>query len=221
MALSSTRDGAVTVGEIITGAMQKLSILKGGETAETEDSAVGLKNLRRMVRTWAAMGVRMWLTDEEVVTLDTDTASYALDPRYLEISAGFIRSGSNDTPLNLYTREQYNRLPDKTASGDPFTVFVDRQLTATTAYVYPVPTSAGNYLRLTGKRAILDPTTLSEDLEVPPEWEETIVYNLAVRMAPDFEVTPRADVVQMAQYLYSVLEGQDRQGSIKFVIRAS
>jgi len=219
MSLSSTRDGAVTVGEMITAALQKLSVIVGGETATAEDSAIGLANLRRMVRTWSVQGVRMWLTDEEVVTLTTDAASYTLDPRYLEISDGFRRSGTNDTPLRLFTREEYNRLPDKTTSGAPFAVFIDRQLATTKAFVYPVPTGAGDYLYLTGKRAILDPTALSEDLEIPAEWEETIVYNLAVRMAPEFEATPRADVVNIAIELYAILAGQDRQGSIRFVIR--
>lgn len=215
MALSATRDGTETVGTLVTDALIKLHVLVGGETASTEDSAVGISNLRRMLRTWAARGIRLWLNEQQTVTLAADTATYTLDPRTLEVfePGAYLRSGTTDTPVRVISREEYNRLPNKTASGDPFLVFIDRTRTSTTATVYPVPSAVGDTISLPTKRQIFDVTALSEEMEVPPEWSETILYNLAVRMAPDFEAIPRPDVVNMATELYGILEGQDRETS--------
>ena len=217
MALSGTRDEATTVADVISDAMTKVNLLVAGESVDASDQAVCLRNLRNMLRTWAAKGVRLWLTQDQTITPVAATSSYALTIRALEVTQGWRRTDSLDTPLTMYSREQYNRLPAKSASGSPFLFYVDRDLTATNVVVYPVPdaTSAANdVLHFTCKVQIQDVTDSAETIEVPAEWMETLVYNLAVRIAPDFEVTPRPDVVQMAQMLYADLEGQDRECSL-------
>lgn len=215
MALPATRDEAETALDMIEGALTELQVLRAGESVSSEDAALGLTKLRRMLRTWAVDGVRLWLTDEDVLTLAADTGSYTLDPRYLEIRSAFRRDASgNDTPIRVYTREEYNRLPDKDASGAPFVVFVDRERAQATAYVYPVPSASGSFVHLSGKRQILDVVSLSENVEFPPEWSEAIVYNLAVRLAGSFNITPADDLIALAGQTYAILQGNDRQGSV-------
>ena len=217
MTLSSTRDGTVTVGDMVRGSLELVHLAEGGEPLAAEDTTVALNTLRRMLRTWAVTGVRLWLNDEEIITLAASTASYTLDPRYLEISYGFRRDASgNDTPIRLMDRDEYNRLSYKASSGPPYAVFVNRLLTSTTATVYPVPTAAGEYIYLTGKRQILDPTQLTETIEVPAEWEETVVFNLAKRLLPTFPGTPDPGmIISTADELYAILEGQDRPASVR------
>jgi hypothetical protein len=217
MALSGTRDEADTVADIIKDALTKVNVLVAGESPDTADQAACLRALKHMLRTWAARGVRLWLTDEQSVSLTEDQATYALTIRALNVTDARRRAGGNDTPLRIYTREEYNRLPNKAASGSPFAVFVDRGRTSTSITCYPVPdanSESNDTIYVTSKLQIQDVTDAAEDIEVPPEWTEALVYNLAVRIAPDFEVTPRADVVQMADMLYRELSGQDREGSV-------
>ena len=217
MALSGTRDQADTVAEIITDAMTKSGLLVAGETAETEDLATCLRALKHMLRTWAVKGVRLWLINNQTVTLTEDTATYALGVRALNLTQAWIRSSGNDTPVRIVSREEYNRYPAKTTTGRPFALFVDRDITATSVTLYPVPdaaSEANDVLHVVTKYQIQDVTDGAEDIEVPPEWTEALVYNLAVRIAPDFQVQPRPDVVSMAIMLYGELEGQDRQGSL-------
>lgn len=219
MALSGVRDQADTVTQIVTDALGKIYVAVGGETVSAEDLAKGIRVLKHMLRTWAVDGVRLWLINDQTVTLVAGTATYALTVRALDVSQAWIRTDGNDTPVRILTREEYNRLPDKTASGSPFSLFVDRDLAATSVTVYPVPdaTSAANdSLRVTTKYQIQDVTSGGEDIEVPPEWTEALVYNLAVRLAPDFAAEVRPDVAGMAMELYAVLKGNDRQGSIMF-----
>lgn len=217
MALSGVRDQADTVADIIADAMTKVSLIRSGETPTSADQATCLRALRNMLRTWAVKGVRLWLDSEQTVTPVAGTATYALGIRSLEVKQAFRRSNGSDTPLRIYSREEYNRLPDKAASGSPFLLWVDRDRTSTSITLYPVPdaqSAANDSIRITCKLQIQDVTAAAEDIEVPPEWSEALVYNLAVRIGPDFEVTPRADVVEMAAMLYRDLEGQDREPSL-------
>jgi hypothetical protein len=214
MALPTVRDSTDTVIDIIDGALRKLYVKVGGETTSAEDAETARLGLRAMIRTWAAAGVRLWLDDQQSVTLVAATASYTLSPRTLEIRDAYRRLDDNDTPVRVITREEYNRLPNKAAQGDPFLVWPDRQRAQTVIRVYPVPSATQGTLSLSTRRQVLDVDDLAEEVEIPPEWLEALIYNLAVRIAPDFNIEPRKDVVDMAIELYGILEGQSREGSL-------
>lgn len=53
------------------------------------------------------------------------------------ISAMLKDDGGNETPLTIITRGQYEEIPDKDASGDPYWIYIDR-LDEPTLYTYPV-----------------------------------------------------------------------------------
>lgn len=216
MALSGIRDGADTVADLVNDTLSKMHITEEGSTASAGESATMLRVLRGMLRTWAAKGIRLWLNEVDAISLIADTASYVLDPRALEVSYAYVRdvASQTDTPIRIYTRQEYERLPNKSISGRPYVVWIDRQAGQSVATVYPVPTDASFELRLTVKRQINDVTALAETLEVPPEWYETLIYNLAVRAAPDFSIAIDQDVKDMAKDLYNDMSGQDREGSV-------
>lgn len=218
MALSTTRDGTITVGDMVRGALELVHVAEGGESLAAEDTTLALNTMRRMLRTWAAQGVRLWLNEQQTVTLAASTASYTLSPRTLEVHelGCFRRSGTEDTPIRVLDRQEYNRLPNKTASGDPFSIWADRQRAAVVVTVYPVPTASGDTLSLSTKRQIFDVTNLGEDAEFPPEWEEAIVWNLAKRLMPTFPGAPDPVTIRdTADELYATLSGQDRPASLR------
>ena len=215
MALSGVRDGSETAGDIVTAALRKIHVLEGGETAEAEDMSSGLATLRRMLRSWSAVGVRLWLNEEQAITLAANTASYELGPRLIEVTGAYRRSGTNDTPINMMARDGYMRLTNKSASGAPYAFWFDRNLNTSRIVVYPVPSEAGDEIIVLGKRAVQDVEAITDNMEVPPQWSEAIVYNLALRLAPEFDAEVRPDVSQMASELYAVMAGQDREGSLR------
>lgn len=223
MALSGVRDTAETVNDVLTDALFKISVLQYNETPNASDAALALRTLRRMLRTWAATdGIRLWLNEEQTVTLAADTATYTLSPRTLDVSYALRRSGGNDTPIRIFTRQEYQKLPNKTVSGAPYAMWHDRQYNQSQVTVYPVPSAVGDTVILTTKRQIQDVTALTNNMEIPPEWSEAAVYNLAVRLAPDFKkesvIGSRNNpdsVAGMAATLYRNLSAQDREGSVK------
>lgn len=223
MATSGVTDTAETVAEVIGDALGLIHVREAGETPEAEQTSLALRKLRRMLRTWAVDTSGLWLRGNQTSALAADTAAYTLPARLLSVDDAFVRDASGyDQPLRLMDREEYNRLPDKDASGEPFAVWVDRTDTSSIATVYPVPAAVGDTLYIVGKRAIEDVTALSETMEVPPEWSECIVYNLAVKLMPDFPGMPQAekqDVQFEAERLLQLMMGHDRGHSVKFRVR--
>lgn len=224
MALSGVRDQATTVGALVNDALSLIGGKVGQDTASAEDLATGIIALRLMLRTWAVKGVRLWLTEIQSVPLVDGTATYTLDPRTLEVSQAVRRQDDNDVPVRVISREEYQRLPNKTTSGAPYAVFVDRQRTSTTATAYPVPGAAEDAanmtLRLTTKRQIQDPTASSEEIEIPAEWMEAVTYNLGIRMAPRLNLPIDPVIAAQALDFEATLTGQDREESVRMRPRA-
>jgi len=218
MATSGTRDGAFTVAQIITDALKLIQVGIGGETLEAEYLAEGITTLKLMGRAWSIKGVRLWLHETQSVALVAATSSYSITKRPLEVYQAYRRVDDQDTPIRLVTKEEYSRFPDKTTTGAPFAAWVDRQRTATTAYVYPVPTATevtdGMTLRFDIKRPIEDVTAGAEDMEVPAEVVPAVIYNLAIWIAPKFSKSPSKEVIALAGDAFSDFEGQDREGSV-------
>lgn len=220
MALSGTRDDADTVASMTTDILRKLQVLQGGETASAEDANTVLRAIRHMLRTWQVQGVQLHLWVDQTVTPVAGTSSYALSIRALEIGQGWRRTSGSDTPLRMYSREEYNRLPDKAASGSPFIAFVDQDRATTNIVTYPVPdaTSAANdVLYFPCKVPVQDALLVAQNIDLPPEWSEAILWNAAKRLVPEFPgQAPEATqtIMMMAQETYDVLAGHDREGSV-------
>jgi hypothetical protein len=56
-----------------------------------------------------------------------------------------------------------------------------------------------------------------DNFEVPAEWMETIVYNLAIRVAPKLGSQLDQLVLVLASEFYQALEGWDREDTSVFI----
>ena len=220
MALSGTRDDSYTVANLLDEVFTHLQVKRGGNPISSVQAANGIAALKGMLRTWSVKGINLHLWQDQTVTPVNGTSSYALTIRALEVAQGWRRTAGNDTPLRMYTREEYNRLPNKTASGSPFVAFVDMDRAATNIVTYPVPdtTSAANdVLYFPCKVALQDALSTAQDFDLPPEWSETVMWNLTKRLIPQYPgLDPQAlqIIYEMAQTTYDDLAGHDREGSV-------
>lgn len=95
-----------------------------------------------------------------------------------------------ETPLTMVSRADYREYPNKTQSGTVTTVTYDRQLSIGTIYLWNAPQDVvNNHVRFTWDRPIMDFDTAADDTDLPQEWVQTLIFNLAVVMAPEFEVS--------------------------------
>ena len=105
---------------------------------------------------------------------------------------------SVDYPLDIIeAREDWNRIGYKGISGFPSSVFYDSGFPMGTLYVNPIPGPQFE-LHLSLKQALAEFSDSATDINLPAQYHEALLYNLAVRLAPMYGLPPRQDVMQLA-----------------------
>lgn len=200
--------------EAIEDALREINVVAVDEAMDAEHIQFGLRKLRRMLLSWQSLDYNVWLKAEQSVTLAAATGIYTLDPvRPLRILGARLSSHGIETPMEALTREDYDRLPDKASAGRPTSYYYDRQREEARLYVWPVPSAAGETIRITYARQIDPAEKLTDDVDVPDEWGDAVVYGLAVALAPAYQRPAPVDIA--AGYLNAAL-AFDREDSVFF-----
>jgi len=210
-----TTSATDTCRDIVEDALRKIGVAAVDENATADQLASGLRQFGRMLKSWQNKGYAVWAKDSQSQTLTT-SASYTLDNvRPLELLSVRFSQNGIERPMNQMTRDEYDSLPNKDATGTPTTFYYDRQRENVRIYVWPVMASpAGETLEITYTRELDDPVATDEP-DIPGEWYDAAVYNLAARLTDDYQVdAPR--VVARAEQLLNEALAFDREGSVWF-----
>lgn len=206
--------GTTNNREIITDAFRKIGVTAHDEELQAHDAATGLRALNRLLKAWQNHGHLEWTIETQSIAL-VFGAEQVLDPvRPIRvISARIVRNGV-EIPMVSLTRDEYDRLPQKSTIGTPTQYFYDRQREAARLYVWPTSAN-GETLNITYEREVEDQTDLDAIADVPGEWLEALVYGLAARLADDYRLE-RQMVVQRAETELRLALSQDHRESIYF-----
>lgn len=210
--------GTLTIRDTLTQAMRKAGVLSWGETLAAEDAQAARDELNLMLKGWQNKGYNLWTKTAGSLALTT-AASYTLDPvRPLKIlSARFKRTDGSEIQMERLTRDEYDRLTLKTTVGIPTQFYYDRQREAARLYVWPVLGAAsGQTIEFTYERETDDITSLDAELDVPSEWFDAVIYNLAARIAETVPMDQPPMLFQRAQMLLNEALAFDREGSVYF-----
>lgn len=202
-----------TASEIIDSSLEICRAVdpEGTLTITTTQRTKALAALNRLVTSWQALGLQVWCTKNQSITLVTGQTSYTWGPsgdintqRPLSISQAWLHNTSENTdPLQMQIigREEYNRYTNKEAESTPYAVYYDPQYDGPAAnsganakgklFVYPAPsaTAVSTYtLTVVYTRPIQDFNATSDTLDFPQEWYNAIIWNLAAQMCPGYGV---------------------------------
>jgi hypothetical protein len=216
---SGSTDFSLTGTQMVTQALYLLNVTPKGETPATADLNFALTSLETMIKTWGTVG-RLWLKTETTQALTASTASYAMASGARKVLDVRRRDTSSiDTPLFELSRQEYYDLPNKTGTGTPVNWYHDYQVATRTLYVWPAPdTSAASNLTLyiTYARVIEDVDSLSNTLDLPQEWGETLIHNVAKNIGPSYGLAgdPNyAKIEARADALYGALASLDQESA--------
>lgn len=213
-----------TARDLIVLALKDSGVLGVGQTASAEDITDNLKRLNIMLSQWARQRWIVWnLTSTGIVS--TGAQSYTVGtgqdfdiPRPDRLEDAYIRllnpSGQNqvDYPLEMIeAREDYDRLSLKSLTSWPSYCFYDSGYPTGNVYFWPIPTSAQFQLFIVTKTAIGNIADPSDTLNLPPEYEGAVLYNLAARMRPAYQLAPDPSVTALAQASLNILRTENAQ----------
>ena len=129
-----------------------------------------------------------------------------------------------DYPLTLLqSREDWNRIPLKNMSSWPAFLFYDPASTllvppaggaaAPTGFLYvnPIPLAGQFEIHILVKDVLATLANLSTVLATPPEYEEALEYNLAIRFAAKYQIDASKEVLGLAQAALATIRSANTQ----------
>jgi len=193
--------------ELITLALKQVGVLGVGQTASAEDINDAFKMLNMMIGQWA---VKRNLVHQilDVPFVCNGSQTYTVGPganfngpRPPKLIGAYARQlvpTPIDFPLDLLeSMTDWVRISIKSMPSIPSVVYYDPQYPLGVLHVWPVPSSTYelHLLMLAPLSAFSTPYV---DINLPPEYEEALMYNLAGRLYPMYGMPPDQTIIKLA-----------------------
>ena len=192
MTTSSTASFNLDLNEIVEEAFERA----GSELRSGYDLKTARRSLNLLFAEWANRGINLWTIEEVTQLLTSGTATYNLAVDTVDLIEHVIRTGSgttqSDLALSRITVSNFAAIPNKTTTGRPTQIYIDRKSGATessgvqnpTVTLWPVPDSADTYTLVYWRLArILDAGDGFNTMDVPFRFLPALVAGLAYHLA--------------------------------------
>jgi len=136
------------------------------------------------------------------------------------VSFGSGGATDTETPMRVYSRQEYMDLPTKSNTGNPNIVFYAPKLPLGELFIWPAAEDPDVAIRFTYSRPIYDFVLNSDTGDFPQEWQEALTSGLALRLAQAYQApATRIQVLEaLATATAQILISWDREPeSISFV----
>lgn len=133
------------------------------------------------------------------------------------IEARRVDENDNETPLYIASRNEYMSISDKTSEGTINQIYYDGQLTNGVLYVWPEPNNMKDRIKMTVKYPIQDFDAATNDADLPQEWTEALIFNLALRESIKYGKTINSDLRDLAIISKNIVAGFDREDTSIYI----
>jgi hypothetical protein len=191
-------DFSVSGLDIITQAYREIGYKGPEDSLEGWEIQDGLLKLNLLVKSWMgpnnpiAKGLKVWQRARGVLVLSAKN-SFSLQPggdldipvpvnlisATLKTSAGIVV-----TTLDPILAIQYEMIPNKSAVGTPMQYYFERGIGASSFGLDCIPSDLTMTINLLYLRILQDFDGQTDVPDFPQEWYRTLVYNLAMELAP-------------------------------------
>tara|TARA_R110000824_G_scaffold140160_2_gene305785 strand:- start:2947 stop:3621 length:675 start_codon:yes stop_codon:yes gene_type:complete len=218
MATSGTKTFQLTIADTIEEAYE----LAGLELRTGYDAETARRSLNIMFADWSNRGINLWTIEQVTTNLTPGTNSYTLNSYDIDIVSAVIRQidGSTTTDLQLTRigRTEYLNIPDKSSTGRPNQLFLDRQTTPVIK-LWPTPDSTYTYRLVANTIQRMDDASASaQDPEIPSRFMPCLASGLAYYIA--LKRNPEKAAILKTQYEqdFKLASDEDRnRTSLHFV----
>ena len=200
-----------TGNDLIRAAMRLIQVAAVDTDLTASELRDGLESLNRMIDAWALEELMLYQVTRETFPLAASQLSYSvglggdfdtvrptkLVGAYLTISTGSIPV---DYPMQVIGYDDYNDIRLKTLQTNfPSYCYYEPAFPLSNLYVYPVCAVNNESITLTSWKPlamISDPTAT---VSLPPGYWEALVFNLAVRIAEEYQFDMRPTTIAIAE----------------------
>lgn len=194
-----------TALEMISRSMRLIGALGRGETPTDDEQTDGLAALNAMMDSWDAQSLAVYRVQSESFTWTASQTSQTMGSggdfnttRPAEIVSMFQRVSNVDYDIQKADDRQYALIPAKSTNGTLIKwIYPEMNYPLVTLYAYPVP-SANATVHITSWKALQSFSAATDALALPEGYEDAIVFNLAMRLAPEYQRPIPPEVVKTA-----------------------
>jgi len=200
----------MTPNDLILLSLKQASVLGVGQTASAEDMSDSFALLNMMLAQWQRKRYMVYHLVETSFPA-TGAQSYTVGAggdvdimRPAKLEYAYMRQAiatpyQVDYPLEiLKSREDYDKIPIKGMQSFPRYAFYDSAYPLGNLFIWPIPTSLYS-IHITVMEQLQKFATVYDDINMPDEYQEALMYNLAVRMFPMYGLPPNPAVVALAK----------------------
>lgn len=215
-----TTSGTTVFTPDLTDLIEEAYERAGLELRTGYDLRTAIRSLNFLMIEWANKGLNLWTVEQATTALTSGTAQYDLGATTIDVIEHVIRdSNGNDIQLERIGMSAYAAIVNKTQSGKPNCIWVERLTTGTRVNLWPVPDMDYTlvYWRL---RRMQDAGTAVNTPDVPFRFIPALVAGLAYMIAmkrPEAQaVAPSLKAVYDEAFQLAADEDRDRS-SLWFV----
>ncbi len=211
------RVGKMTLGSLGLAALQDIGVYAARETAVKDaDAALVKRHVNNMLDEWNADGANIWRMDSCELPWPALTVELQVDGDLVsDITDMAVRTQSYDRQLQRWEAYDFERIPVKATTGNPSVFAVFPKEDALRVRCWPVP-MADTIMYLTFTRQTADLNALTDIIDVPRQWQSTVIHNLAARLCAPFQVADQPSnqaLIAGATSLYNQMRASDRPPS--------
>lgn len=189
----------------INRALRLTGVIGGNETPTASESNIAFSILNSMLDLWNTEQLMVYQYQDESHTLTAGVGSYTIGVgatintvRPVRIQSAYVTdTDGTDHDLEIFNKDDWDSIHLKTQGGRPFVLFYDPAFPSGTVNLYFVPDSAST-LHLKTWKPFSSFATLATDINLPPGYEQLLVYNLAILLGAEFNTPIRPDILQIA-----------------------
>ena len=194
-----------TALNLIEGALRPLNVLTGNTRLTAEEISDTLQALNWMLDSWSNENLKIYHVTRETFTLTSGLNPHTIGPggnlnttRPTRIIQATITISGVDYPLELIGVDDYEAIRLKTLqTAWPIYAYLENDFPLAKLYTWPINT--GNVINLQQEKPLTNFASAYDTVTLPPGYADAIRFNLALRMAPEFQITAGADLERMAE----------------------
>lgn len=195
-----------TAQTIIDRSLRLIGQIGAGLSPTADETADALEALNAMLMSWRNDRLMAYAIQTQDITVSASDTNVTIGPSGDLVSARPVRVENAYAVIDdmtydvrILNENEFAAIPDKTAQSDwPDRIWPQMTFPDVTIWLYPIPTTTST-LRILTRVPLTEFSTAATTVSLPPGWEDAMAYNLAVRIAPEYETEASPTVKEMAR----------------------
>jgi hypothetical protein len=197
-----------TARDLIGDAHRLLGLVSSGNALPESVYQDNLVALNQMIDSWNTERLSVFSTQDQVFSWPASTIKRTLGPTgnfvgnrpVLVDDATYFRDPLTNVSfgVRIINQQQYDGIAVKTVTSTyPQIIWVNMTYPDIEMYVYPVPTRVVEW-HFISVEELIKPASLTTTISFPPGYLRAFRYNLAMELAPEFNMEPSPQVMRIA-----------------------